>query len=74
MALKGMVRIPNGEFAKLLRDWRKRLGYTQSDMGVLLGVDQTTISAWEVGRQVGKIVFLAVDEETQAELGMEVKA
>ena len=40
---------PDMPFSEFLRKKRRILGYNQGDFGKLLGVNQGTISVWELG-------------------------
>ena len=37
---------------KLLRHWRVTHGYTQAEVGQMLGYSSTTIREWELGRRI----------------------
>jgi transcriptional regulator with XRE-family HTH domain len=39
------------EGPKRLRDWRREQDLSQSELAVLLGTDQSTISYWEAGER-----------------------
>lgn len=38
-----------------IRELRKKAGYSQKDLADILGVGQTAISAWEIGRNEPRI-------------------
>lgn len=45
-----------------IKEIRQKFGMTQRALGVLLGVSQTTISAWEIGRNepdIGSVFAMA---------------
>lgn len=45
-----------------IKETRQKFGMTQRALGVLLGVSQTTISAWEIGRNepdIGNVFAMA---------------
>jgi DNA-binding XRE family transcriptional regulator len=46
---------------KELRVWRKRQGYTQQELGTLLGVTKTTVYRWEKAmREIPPFLHLAL--------------
>ena len=62
----------------VLRRWRARAGLTQTQVAVLLEVQQTTISSWELERSMVSVPDLsrlaALYDVTASELGEEVRA
>ena len=64
-------------FCKNLKYFRKKRGIRQVDLGKILGVRQTTISGWEIGRaepnieqliQLSSILQVCVDRLIKEEL------
>lgn len=39
-------------FANNLKTYRERKGFTQADLGKVLGVTQAVVSFWEIGRNL----------------------
>lgn len=46
---------PAAGLGQFLRDHRERIGYTTTDLAATIGVHQTTISKWELGRGLRSI-------------------
>lgn len=53
------LRIPEWTFAERLRKGRRDARLSQSEMASLLGVKESTFSAWETGRNTPDIAELA---------------
>ncbi|MHC1765900.1 MAG: helix-turn-helix domain-containing protein [Verrucomicrobiia bacterium] len=47
---KRVSKRSKAEFAKLLKDWRERRGFTQEQAAAKLGINLRTLQNWEIAR------------------------
>jgi transcriptional regulator with XRE-family HTH domain len=57
------TKTPTNKGAFALRDRRARLGWTQADVGKLVGRSAAQVSLWESGKHVPRAPILALLEQ-----------